>query len=150
MHINHDRVNLSTRPIDQVWWSLVTSGRAAAFVQVVADGPQDVALEFGFPLGLLPQVRQLKGAGAQHWWFDANHQAARQAFIARNEQAIRLRQFEQFVAVEAFDNYIGEIGAHEHEIRALFAPKIIETLKPDGTRMPLEEIHRQILAGSRL
>lgn len=148
--INHDRANLSTRRIDRTWWSLVISGRAPEFVQVVEAAQEDVALEFGFPMGLLPQVRLLKAAGAQHWWFDANHQTAREAFIARNQEAIRLRQFEQFVPVEAFENYIHEIAAHHDEIRALFATKIIETLKPDGTRMAVEEIDRQILAGSRL
>ena len=34
------------------------------------------------------------------------------------------------------------------EIRQLFAPKIIETLQPDGKRLTDEEIHGQVLAGS--
>lgn len=139
---------MSTRPIDQTWWSLVISGRVTDFVQVVATGQQDVALEFGFPLGLLPQVRQLKTAGAQHWWFDANHQTARKAFITRNQELIRLGHPELVVPLVAFENYVRDIAAHQTEIRKLFAPNIIETLKPDGTRLMVEEIHRQVLTGS--
>jgi hypothetical protein len=146
--INHDRVNVSTRPIDQKWWSLVISGRAADFVQVVEAGQEDVALEFGFPLGLFPQVRLMKSAGAQHWWFDANEQTARVQFIARNERAVLERKPELFVPIQAFDNYVSDLAIYQDQIRKFFAPKIIETLKPDGIRLPVEEIHQQVLAGS--
>jgi len=146
--INHDRANLSTRPIDQTWWNLVISGRAADFVQVVATGKQDVALEFGFPTDLLPQVQLLKAAGAQHWWFEANHQTARALFIARNDEWTRQGRQDLVIPIMAFDKYVHDIVTHRDEIREVFAPTIIETLQPDGRRLPVEEIHRQVLSGS--
>lgn len=131
-----------------MWVPAISRGRAADFVQTVATVGPDIALEFGFPFVYLPDVYQLKAAGAHHWWFDANHQTAREAFIARNEEAIREREPDKFVPLEAFENYVCDIAAHQDEIRKLFAPKIIEALKPDGTRLAVEEIHRQVLAGS--
>ena len=47
-----------------------------------------------------------------------------------------------------FDRYVRDIAAHRDEIREVFAPKFIETLQPDGKRLPVEEIHCQVLAGS--
>jgi len=48
----------------------------------------------------------------------------------------------------AFDKYVHDIVTHRDAIRELFAPTIIETLQPDGRRLPVEEIHRQVLSGS--
>ena len=90
----------------------------------------------------------MKAAGAQHWWFDANQQTARAEFIARNDRAVRERKPELFVPIQAFDNYVSDIAIYQDQIRKFFAPKIIETLKPDGIRLPVEEIHQQVLAGS--
>ena len=146
--INHDRANQATRQIDQTWWGLVISGRAAVFVQVVATEQGNVVLEFGFPTDLLPQVRELKAAGAQHWWFELDHQTARQAFIARNDEWTLQGRQDLVIPVLYFDQYVHDITAHGDEIRKLFAPKIIETLQPDGKRLTDEEIHRVILAGS--
>ncbi len=131
-----------------MWVAAISRRRAADFVQTVANIGTDIVLEFGFPFVYLRDVYQLKAAGAQHWWFDANHQTAREAFIVRNEQAIRERMPETFVPLEAFENYVSDIAAHQDEIHELFGPKIIETLKPDGTRLTVEQIHRQVLAGS--
>jgi hypothetical protein len=64
--IDHDRV--TGRTDDQRWWGLVTTRRAADFVKVVAAGAHDVVLEFGFPIGLLPDVRRLKGLGRGQRW----------------------------------------------------------------------------------
>lgn len=147
--IDHDRANRATRQIDQTWWALVTSGRAADFVQVVARGKEDVALEFGFPTDLLPQVRLLKAAGAQHWWFGANHQSAREAFIARNDEWASQGRQDLVIPIMYFDRYVRDIAAISDEIRKVFTPKIIETLQLGGKRLPVEEIHRQILAGSK-
>jgi hypothetical protein len=126
----------------------VTTGRAADFVKVVAAADHDVVLEFGFPIGLLPDVRQLKAAGAQHWWFEADHRAARKAFIARNEELTYSGKRHLVVDIRAFERYASDIAAHREEIRALFAPRIIETLQRDGTRMRVEDVDRQVLAGS--
>jgi hypothetical protein len=144
--IDHDRV--TGRTDDQRWWGLVTTRRAADFVKVVAAGDHDVVLEFGFPIGLLPDVRRLKAAGAQHWWFEADHQTAREAFNARNELRIRQGRRALLVPIEAFEKYVGDITTHRDEIRSLFRPKIIETLLVGGTRLPVEEIDRQVVEGS--
>lgn len=146
VHINHDR--LTNRAEDQMWVAAISRRRAADFVQTVANAKPDIVLEFGFPFVYLPDVHQLKAAGAQHWWFEANHQTARKAFVARNEESIREHKPNQFVPLEAFENYVRDIAAHQDEIQKLFAPKIIETLQPGGTRLDVDEIHRQVLAGS--
>jgi hypothetical protein len=147
LFINHDRI-AADRPEDRTWWGLVTSRRAADFVKVVGAGDRDVVLEFGFPIALLPDVRQLKAAGAQHWWFEANHDVARGKFIARNDDLTREGKPHLAVDIRAFERYVSEIAAHREEIRALFAPRIIETLLRDGTRMPVEDVDRQVVAGS--
>ena len=126
----------------------MTSRRAADFVHLVAAGDEDVILEFGFPIALLPDVRQLKAAGAQHWWFEANHRVARKKFIARNEELTRAGKHNLVVDIRAFDRYVSDIAAHREEIRALFASRIVETLLRDGTRMRVEDIDRQVIAGS--
>lgn len=144
--INHDRITGSAD--DQRWWGLVTTGRAADFVKVVAAADHDVVLEFGFPIGLLPDVRQLKAAGAQHWWFEADHGVARKKFIARNEELIRAGKHNLVVDIRAFERYVSDIAAHREEIRALFARRIIETLQRDGTRTKIEDVDRQVFAGS--
>jgi hypothetical protein len=92
-------------------------------------------------------VRQLKAAGAQHWWFEADHQAAREAFIARNKEWARSREHEP-IDIGAFETYVSEIAAHRDEIRTIFHPKIIETLQPGGERLPNKDIDRQVVAGS--
>lgn len=131
-----------------MWVAAISRRRAADFVRTVATVKPDIVLEFGFPFVYLPDVHELKAAGAQHWWFDAKHQTAREAFIARNEVAIRERRPDKFVPLEAFENYVRDIAAHQDEIQRLFAPKIIETLQRGGTRLDGDEIHRQVLAGS--
>src|SRR4029077_10767950 len=90
--VNHDRI--TARAEDRTWWRLVTSHRAAEFVAVVAASDQDVALEFGFPIALLPDVRQMKAAGAQHWWFEADHRVARTEFIARTGELTRAGRYD--------------------------------------------------------
>jgi hypothetical protein len=146
--INHDRANQATRGIDRTWWGLVISGQAADFVQVVAGTQGNVVLEFGFPTDLLHQVRQLKAAGAQHWWFELDHQTAREAFIARNDEWARQGRQDLVIPIIYFDRYVRDIAAHSDEVWKLFVPKIIEVLQADGNRLSNEEIHRQVLAGS--
>jgi hypothetical protein len=146
--INHDRAESAKREIDQTWWRLVTSDRAADFVPLVSAGTQDIALEFGFPIALLPQVRQLKAAGAQHWWFDADHHTAREAFIARNQEMARLGKRDRIVDIRFFDKYVNDIAARRDELHQLFEPKIIETVMLGGKYIPMKEIDRQVLAGS--
>jgi hypothetical protein len=146
--INHDLAERATRAIDQTWWRLVTSDKAADFVQVVSAGTQDIALDFGFPIALLPQVRQLRAAGAQHWWFEADHQTAREAFIVRNEEMARLGKRDRIVDIRFFEQYVSDIAAHRDQLHQQFKPKIIETLLLGGKYLPLKEIDRQIMAGS--
>ncbi|HEV2036769.1 MAG TPA: hypothetical protein VGU71_21675 [Candidatus Dormibacteraeota bacterium] len=139
--INHDEITAST--LDQTWWRLVTSGRAGEFVPLTSAAGQDVVLEFGFPMALLPAVRQLKAAGADHWWFKADHDAAREVFVARN-RAWQESRTHGIIPIQAFEKYVSDLAAHRAEIRKLFAAKIIETRDRDGTRVTVEEIHRRI------
>ncbi len=153
--VDHDwvfngRRRAPLQPMEQTWRNLVMSQppRVADFVEVVARAQEDVVLEYGFPYAWFPAVRQLKAAGAQHWWFEADHQTARAAFIIRNEERSRLGQHDLIVPIGAFEIYVGEIAAHRDEIKTVFDPKIIETLKVGGQRIPLEEVDRTIVASS--
>jgi hypothetical protein len=142
--IDHDRI--TPRPTDQLWWRLLTSGHASDFLTAISAGSEDVVLEFGFPLGLLSTVRELKAAGGQHWWFDADHPAARAAFTARNDEWSQSGN--RTIDLAAFETQIQQIALHEDEIRAVFEPRIIETLDRTGQRLSVDEIDSRVTAGS--
>jgi hypothetical protein len=118
--------------------SFVPGDGAARFVDALRHLSCPVVLDWGFPPSWLDVVAMLKTAGVQIWWFDADQEAARKAYIARGDRPI-----------ECFERQIAKISRHWAEIRAVFEPQLIPTLKPNGDRMPPEHIWRLVKGTAR-
>jgi hypothetical protein len=111
--------------------ALLGDQSAEPFVRAVRALGNRVVWDWGFPPERIEGVRKLKQAGFQVWWFDADHAAARKAFIARGT-----------VSVECLDIQMPKIVQAWPNIRDVFQPSIVETLGADGLRKSPEEIWR--------
>ena len=98
-----------------------------------------VVLNWGFPPECLNVVALLKSEGVSIWWFNADHAAARRAFIKRDD-----------VSLECFDRQITKMTCAWRNIEALFEPQIITTLGPDDERVSPEDIFRRIQGTKKL
>ncbi len=105
-----------------------------AFISAPELAGRSVVIDWGFPVQSLPAVRALQAAGVEMWWFHGRRQTARQKFTERGGMNPR-----------DFDVQMDAIEANWDEITRVFGSRSIETLLPDGTYMPQEEIFRLML-----
>lgn len=113
------------------WNACFEVGNVDGFVRSLGRLGQSVALNWGFPPRWLGVVKQFKVAGVTLWWFDADHAAARAAFLARGD-----------VSIEDFKVQMGAIKSRWADIKATFDPHIIMTLRADGTRLDPKAIYK--------
>jgi hypothetical protein len=86
----------------------------------------------------IEHLKVLKEQGVDLWWFNADRVVARQAFAERNESLEPQNQ----ISLEAFDRQMGLIETHWDSLDSLFQPNILETLRPDRSRLDHEIIYR--------
>ena len=120
----------------ELWLNCFAGGSATPLVEALHGLGLPVAWNWGFPPEAIRVVEMLKQEGAQIWWFDADHAAARTAFIRRGD-----------VSIECLDRQMPKIVRAWARIESLFRPNIITTLGPDGVPMPPEDIYRIMRGG---
>jgi hypothetical protein len=113
----------------------VRVGRLEVFLDVLKQNATQVVLTWGFHPGDFNIIEALKSAEVELWWFDADEEAARERFLARGTGT-----------AATFDAQLSRIHAVRDQIDACFAPRIIETLRADGSFLSCEEIYDAMAA----
>ncbi len=124
---------LGCRGLKPLWDRCFTHGTVRPLVKALRGLASPVVLDWGFPPECLSVVAMLKSEGLSIWWFNADHAAARRAFIKRGG-----------VPLGCFDQQITKIKCAWPNIEALSELQIITTLGPDDKRLSPEEIFRRI------
>jgi len=122
---------LASNGLLPAWNSCYQAGNVDGFVDALKRLRRRVALDWGFPPRWLGIVQQFKVAGIALWWFHADHDAAREAFIARGD-----------VSIEAFNLQMAAIKDRWSDIKATFAPNLVTTLRADRTRLEPKAIYK--------
>jgi len=71
VHIDAERVggeDFDRAGIHSEWDYLISTGRAAKFVEALARLSKPVVIDWGFPTWLLYVIRALQAEGVQAWW----------------------------------------------------------------------------------
>jgi predicted kinase len=106
--------------------------------QIRALGP-NVVVEWGFKLHLLDCIRRLRIVGFDCWWLEGDERAARQAYISRRGDSPNV--------MSAYQVQVRAIEEAWPKLEHFYGDRIIYTVSPGPTHMPLEEIASTILAG---
>ena len=122
---------LSAHHLTKAWNDCFASLDVGPFVKSLHRLNKHVVVNWGFPPRFLNVVQRFKAAGLVPWWFDADHDAAKRAFVARGD-----------VPLQAFEIQMSAIRDLWAEIEATFRPNIITTLKSDGSRLSAEAIYK--------
>jgi hypothetical protein len=94
---------------------------------------RDIILDWGFPVRCFSTVQAFKNLGFALWWFDADRDQARRAYLRRAGGP-----------ATAFDRQVADIAREWATIRPVFEPNIITTLSADGTRMAPELLYAKM------
>jgi hypothetical protein len=116
-----------------LWSACISGSTAKPFVDALRRRGSPIVWNWGFPPEAIEIVRKLKREGVHIWWFDADHAAARRAYIARGDRPVKY-----------FDIQMPKIVRAWPSIKALFEPNMIETLRADDTRPSAEVIYRRM------
>lgn len=123
---------LASHHLVDAWSSCFASPDVGRFVKSLHRLGDRVVVNWGFPPRFLNVVQRFKAARLVPWWFDADHDAARRAFVARADVPIR-----------AFRIQMAAIQAQWANIEATFRPNIITTLMSDDSRLSVEAIYKE-------
>ena len=97
--------------------------------------PNPVVVNWGFQTRYLYVVSALQAEGLHTWWFHAQRNLARQAFVARGG-----------MDPVYFDSQMADIEREWLLIASVFGPRIVEGLRPDGSQRTPKEIWGDICA----
>ena len=143
--LNHDLIaghGFVSNDLERAWASTFEQAGAPTvepFLKRAAEWPQPIALEFGFPMPLLPMVVGLRDAGASIWWFDGDRPAAKQAWRERN--ATRAEPYPD----AAWRIYVDSVDLNWPSICEVFGSHIIRVIGPGKWHLPPQQIDRLIL-----
>ena len=98
----------------------------------------DAVIDWGFPVGQLPRVRELIANGVQGWWFDGDRDAAFQNFQTRAGHA---------ADENAWHSHLGDISQRWSEIQNAFAGRILNVISTGPILMSNED-RWKIISGS--
>jgi hypothetical protein len=118
------------------WDELISTGRATKFVRAIGRSRNSVVVNWGFPTRYLYVVSALQAEGVHTWWFHAQRNLARQAFVARGG-----------IDPVYFDRQMADIEREWLLIESVFRPRIVVGLRSDGSQRTPEEIWREVSAG---
>jgi hypothetical protein len=122
---------LASHHLTKAWNCCFSHPNVGPFVKVLHRLAEHVVVNWGFPPQFLDVVQRFKVAGLVPWWFDADHAAARRAFVARGD-----------VPIQAFEIQMAAIREQWPRIEAAFRPNIVSTLNPDGSRLSADAIYK--------
>jgi hypothetical protein len=132
IHFDYEKeIPLAGETFWPAWEGCLSGGDAKHFVDALRGLGSPIVWNWGFPPEAIDVVQRLKQAGLQLWWFDADHAAARRAFIERGDVPVRFLDMQLHKIVQA-----------SPMIKELFEPNIIPVLRADGSRMQPDEIWR--------
>jgi GNAT superfamily N-acetyltransferase len=117
------------------WNDLVATGRARSFVAAIGEQHKPVIVNWGFPTRFLYVVAALQAEGIATWWFHAEAEVARRAFVRRGG-----------IPVAYFDRQMADITREWLLIEAVFRPRILEALRPNGAHRSPEDLWSQMCA----
>jgi len=106
-----------------------TKDNAQAFLEALIYMQESVVWDWGFPPHRYPCLAELKKLGAVLWWFDAPCSKAHDKFLLRRRGTI-----------QDFNGQAMSIQKYWPQIREIFEPNILVTLRPDGTYLSSEEV----------
>ncbi len=141
LHINAERdsgVDFDRAGIHGEWDELIMTQRATRFVEAIRRLARPVILDWGFPTRLLEVVRALQAEGVRVWWFRAEHDMARLAFIARGG-----------IDPRCFDRQMADIKHDWVRITSVFGARIVDGLHPNGSQRTPQEIWAKICASDK-
>lgn len=119
--------------IHDQWNSLIETGRAADFLKAVNRLPKLVVIDWGFPTRCLYVVTALQAEGVQAWWFQAERDQARAAFVARGG-----------IDPRSFDTQMDDIQREWLLIALVFGENVIQGFHSDGSQRTPEEVWSEI------
>jgi hypothetical protein len=94
----------------------------------------DVVIDWGFPVGWLPHVRNWIADGVEPWWFDGDRDAARQIFLSRSDHP---------ATPADWDRQLAAINDHWADIQGVFRGRVMVVIEPGPTLMSNEDrFHR--------
>jgi hypothetical protein len=126
----------------------LNTGSPEDMVANLKNGHALVILNWGFnPASELPTIRALQKAGAELWWFDADHHAAREAYQIREDKK-QVAGLEP-IPIARFDEQHQRITIARSEIERVFAGRIIRTLEPSGKRRACEHVWKEMRKGRK-
>ena len=115
------------------WLACCQTGQAKDFVERLQNLGKSVVFDWGFPTNCLNVVEALKTAGVQVWWFNGDHEMARNAFLKRGG-----------LQIQSFDKQVADIRRDWEQIMSVFGPNILKTLMHNGKYLHPRRIYRYI------
>jgi len=128
--IDFDRAGLRRE-----WNELVEAGRATSFLAAVGRLAMPVVVDWGFPTRFLYVVAALQAEGVHAWWFHAQRDQARTAFVARGG-----------IDPRCFDGQMNDIEREWLVIALVFGGRILAGLNGDGSQRRPEALWSEITA----
>lgn len=99
-------------------------------IDAARTASEKVVIDWGFPTGMLDQVRLLIESGFEHWWFDGARDAALETFLARTGHPGELGDW---------NTQLANVEAHWPEIATLFEGRILHVISSGPTHVSNEE-----------
>jgi hypothetical protein len=135
--VDVDTFGVRAAGLQPVWEAFKQTLDARQLIEQLSRRHALWAWVWGFPpLTRIEVVRAFVAGGAAGWWFGGDRGWARKYFCERDN-----------TAGERFDRQCADIDAAWPAIQAIFGEHLVDTIAPDGTRLPCEEIYRRIFNG---
>jgi hypothetical protein len=112
---------------DERAWDLFVRGDDAEIRRLAAAEPVGLAIEFGFPGGMISTVELWISRGVEAWFLDGDHQAAFQAWRAANDYPD-----------EVFWNQLQSLVGVDVDISRIFGSRRIRTVAAGLVHAPVE------------
>jgi hypothetical protein len=139
IHIDAERdrgADLEGAGVRNEWNQLISTGRAGTFVKAIRRLPNPVIVNWGFPTRYLYVVSALQAEGLQAWWFHAQRNPARLAYVARERIDPTVLSDPQMAD---FDRQMDDIEREWLLIASVFGSRVVKGLhKNDWPRKPPE------------
>ncbi len=120
--------------IEARWHAVLSrSITTSQFLDEVHRSGCRVVIEWGFAIGNIPQVRLLRDAGFEIWWFDGDVEACRTSWKKVWGDADR-----------PFEVQTRSLAAHAAQIADLYQGHTVRTVEANGSRLTCAEIASKI------
>lgn len=108
---------------------------AEKFLRAISELEQPIAIDWGFPPGMITLVRLFKLNGFTIWWFDGDRDAAKESFVQRGT-----------VSLEAFIVQMQSIEENWNQIEDEIEDNIITTVSAGPAYTTPEHIYMRMFS----